>query len=274
MAAPAHMAAAMTRAEMIAVLTWWFVLLAGAATLMRRFQPRGTSAARRLLRRRDRGSSRSCLEAQPSGAPVPAGYAARRRASVSHHRSALPSATLEPLCRYIDFRRRLELASAELQARLSQLPGDRWRIEAYPLTGERRNTLLVLGETGVFVISATYAPGHWDDVVTVDKLAQKIGLLLPGYEGAVQAAICQPFTSAAPPVWHRPDDQYNWIAAWVLGGDHVVQWLEHFGHKHRLSPNDLRLFDQLAKPNWLKAAILSPPSWPPVPESTPPGSAG
>ena len=80
--------------------------------------------------------------------------------------------------------------------------------------GERRNTLLVLGETGVFVISATYAPGHWDDVVTVHKLAQKIRVLLPGYDGPVQAAICHPFTSAAPRLWHRPDDQGNWIAAW------------------------------------------------------------
>ena len=69
----------------------------------------------------------------------------------------------------------------ELERRLSVLPADRWRIEPYPLTGERGNTLLVLGETGVFVISATYAPGHWDDVITVNRLARKIQALLPGY---------------------------------------------------------------------------------------------
>jgi hypothetical protein len=62
----------------------------------------------------------------------------------------------------VDFRRRLELAVSELEAKLSELPADRWRIEPYPLTGERRNTLLILGETGVFVVSATYPPGHWD----------------------------------------------------------------------------------------------------------------
>lgn len=183
-------------------------------------------------------------------------------------------ATLEPLCQYVDFHRRLELASAELLTRLSRLPCDRWRIEPYPLTGERRNTLLVLGETGVFVISATYAPGHWDDVVTVDKLARKIAILLPGYSGAVQAAICHPFTSAAPRLWHRPDDQGNWSAAWVLGGDHVIEWLEHFAQRHGLSRGDLERFDRLSKPNWLKAAIPSPPSWPPVPESTPRNGRG
>jgi hypothetical protein len=132
MAAPAHMAATMTPAELIAVVTWWFVLLAGAATVMRRLQPRGMSAARRLFRRRDGGSPRGRLKAHPLGAPVPAGYAARHRIAVSDQRPALPSATLEPLCRYVDFHRRLEIATAELLTRLSRLPCDRWLIEPYP----------------------------------------------------------------------------------------------------------------------------------------------
>jgi hypothetical protein len=93
----------------------------------------------------------------------------------------LSSETLEPLCRYVDFRRRLELAARELAAQLVQLPADRWRIEPYPLTGERRNTFVIIGETGIFVISASYAPGHWDDVIAVTKLARKIQRLLPGY---------------------------------------------------------------------------------------------
>ena len=56
-------------------------------------------------------------------------------------------------------------------------------------------------------------------------------------------------------MWHRPDDQGNWIAAWVLGGDHVVEWLYHFGQEDGLSRGDLERFDRLAKLNWLKAAI-------------------
>jgi hypothetical protein len=127
--------------------------------------------------------------------------------------------TLEPLCRYVDFRRRLGLAVTELEARLAQLPAARWRIEPYPLTGERRNTLLIIGETGVFVISATYAPGHWDDVTAVSKLARKIELLLPGYPGRVQPAICHPFTAIAPRIWHRPDEHGDWVGAWLVGGD-------------------------------------------------------
>jgi hypothetical protein len=95
------------------------------------------------------------------------------------------SETLAPLCRYVDFRRRLELAISELERTLAALSPERWRIEPYPLTGERGNTLLVLGEAGVFVISATYAPGHWDDIVTVNRLAAKVDARLRGYPGEV-----------------------------------------------------------------------------------------
>ena len=110
----------------------------------------------------------------------------------------LSPGTLDPLCRYVDFRRRLEVAAGELAVRLAQLPADRWRIEPYPLTGERRNTLLIMGETGIFVISATYAPGHWDDVIAANRLADKIQQLLPGYRGQVQSGRLSPVCGDAP----------------------------------------------------------------------------
>ena len=81
----------------------------------------------------------------------------------------------------------------------------------------------------MFVISATYAPGHWDDVIAVNKLARKVQLLLPGYRGQVQPAICHPFTPTRPRIWHRPDEHGDWVGAWLLGGDSVIEWLEHFG---------------------------------------------
>jgi hypothetical protein len=176
----------------------------------------------------------------------------------------LSSDTLEPLCRYVDFRRRLELAASELAAHLVQLPADRWRIEPYPLTGERRNTFVIIGETGIFVISATYAPGHWDDVIAVNRLARKLQRLLPGYAGQVQPAVCHPFTATRPRIWYRPDEHGDWVGAWLIGGDSVIEWLEHFGPDHGLNTADLARFDELARPNWLKGAIPTPPSWPPI----------
>jgi hypothetical protein len=180
------------------------------------------------------------------------------------------SDTLEPLCRYVDFRRRLELAASELRGRLAQLPAARWRIEPYPLTGERRNTFVILGETGIFVVSATYSPGHWDDVVAVSRLAGKIQGLVAGYGGPVRPAICHPFTSTEPRLWHRADEHGDWVGAWLLGGDSVIAWLMHFGSQHGLSAADLARFDELAKTNWLEAAISTAPSWPPI--SEPPSS--
>ena len=45
------------------------------------------------------------------------------------------------------------------------------------------------------------------------------------------------------------------------------------GARSRRGPAELwERFDELAKPNWLKSAIPTPPSWPPIPEAAPPGS--
>jgi hypothetical protein len=262
--------------ELIGVLAWWAVVLAVPLVLLRRL--------RRRRRARERaGATAFPVDANtiwPSGtcgvSAAISGGESGGEASVSGHGASvrLSPGTLEPLCRYVDFRRRLELAAAELERRLAVLPRARWRVEPYPLTGERRNTLLVLGQTGLFVISATYAPGHWDDVVAVSRLAGKIQLLLPGYAGRVQPAICHPFSSLRPRVWHRADDQGNWVAAWLIGGDSLIEWIEHFGSEHGVGPGDLGRFDELAKPNWLKPAVPAAPSWPPLPDRASSGPQG
>ncbi len=218
--------------ELIGVLAWWAVVLALPVMLVRRWRRRW---------RRERQSeipgahvpSGNVVPGRVSGLSQPAALAPsgslvdRRRSTPSAGR--LAPETLEPLCRYVDFRRRLELAAAELERRLSVLPRDQWRIEPYPLTGERRNTLMVLGSRGVFVISATYPPGSWDDVIAVSRLAGKIQLLLPGYAGHVQPAICHPFASLQPRVWYRADEEGTWVGAWLLGGDSLIDWLSTSG---------------------------------------------
>ena len=147
---------------------------------------------------RDAAGCRSAFGLSAAAAFAAASSEARRSGPALPSPRRLRSGMLEPLCRYVDFQRRLELAASELRATLARLPAARWRIEPYPLTGERRNTFVILGETGVFVVSATYAPGHWDDVIAVSRLAGKIQLLLPGYPGPVQPAICHPFTATEP----------------------------------------------------------------------------
>jgi hypothetical protein len=258
--------------ELIGVLAWWAVMLALPVMLVQRWRRR---------RRRERQSeipgvhipSGNMVSGRGSGLSRPA--ALTPTGSLVDRRRSTPSAgrlapgTLEPLCRYVDFRRRLELAAAELEHRLSVLPRDQWRIEPYPLTGERCNTLIVLGPTGVFVISATYPPGSWDDVVAVNRLAGKIQMLLPGYLGRVQPAICHPFASLQARDWYRADEHGSWVGAWLVGGDSLIAWLEHFGCEHGLGIGDLERFDALAAANWLRPAIVAAPSWPPVPERDP-----
>jgi hypothetical protein len=296
-----RMAVVVSPPVLIGVLAWWGVMLAAPIVLVRWWRRRRHgSPLRRFggpVARRSAASAASPAESAsvdvvrghpaagevrfadnddtlrpPAGSIPPLGQTpapqepARTDSGVV---AGLRAETLEPLCRCVDFRRRLELAVSELERRLSGLPANRWRIEPYPLTGERRNTLLLLGETGVFVISATYAPGHWDDVIAASKLARKVQLLLLGYRGQVQPAICHPFTSARPRLWHRPDEHGDWVGAWVLGGDSVIDWLEHFGTEHGVGPGDLERFDALAESNWLQPAIVVAPTWPPLPDGAP-----
>jgi hypothetical protein len=304
--------ATVTAPEMIGLLAWWSVVLAAPVVLVRRWRrrrrgvgpdtPRLRRPLQRLGRRRKVETGREHpvtppVAIEPSIEPLepvvrPDRVAAGERpgslswAGSTCHRASpdarparlnagrLSSETLEPLCRYVDFRRRLELAAGELAAQLVQLPADRWRVEPYPLTGERRNTFVIIGETGIFVISVTYAPGHWDDVIAVAKLARKIQRLLPGYSGQVQPAVCHPFTATRPRIWHRPDEHGAWVGAWLIGGDSVIEWLEHFGPDHGLNAADLARFDALARPNWLTGAIFTPPSWPPIRDAAAPDSEG
>ena len=288
------MAVTVTPPELTGVMVWWGVMLATPALFIRRWRRRhGKARRRRRWPSAVRLRRASASPPSPDGLPSGTGTSGRLAAQPARPDDALrPSAgplpahrpppprgasqadciapgsvsdeTLEPLSGYVDFHRRLELAVEELEYRLSRLRADRWRIEPYPLTGERRNTLLLLGECGVFVISTTYAPGHWDDVIAVNRLARKIQRLLPGYSGQVQAAVCHPFTATRPRIWYRPDEYGDWVGAWLIGGDSVIEWLEHFGPKHGLNTSDLARFDALARRNWLKGAIPTPPSWPPI----------
>lgn len=244
-------AASVTPWEVVAVLAWWSVILAAPVMLVRRW-------------RRPPGKHRRRVEVSEGQPQFPATRASPTRGPTLGKPLRLPLGTLEPLCRYVDFHRRLSLAVSELELRLAVLPRERWRVEPYPLTGERQNTLLAMGERGVFVISATYAPGHFDDVITVSRLARKIELLLPGYPGEVTAAICFPFSAVPPRLWYRADGGGDWVGAWVLGGDAVIEWLADADNNYGLSAGDLMRFDELAKPNWLKAAIPTAPSWPPL----------
>ena len=156
-----RMAIVVTPPVLTGVLVWWGVMLTAPALLIRRWRRRHRGAPRRRLwpsaaRARRAEASPASQAGLPSGVAMPAGFAgdlgslvrdARAPGRVAEelrpcgrtppprHRAdpgagaSLFDETLEPLCRYVDFRRRLELAVGELERRLSGLPADRWRIE-------------------------------------------------------------------------------------------------------------------------------------------------
>ena len=98
--------ATVTAPEMIGLLVWWIVMLVAPVILVRRWRRR-RKAAKRLRRQVGRPAPE-----QPGGSPVPPPSAAaisRTRTAPASRPTAprLSSQALEPLCRYVDFQRRL-----------------------------------------------------------------------------------------------------------------------------------------------------------------------
>ena len=289
-----------TTSQTIGVLVWWAVILIGPPLLLRRWWRRRRGSRNRSHWRAPWASScgRSegldSLPSGPSRRPVPQvtrsgpGPRGRRETStrdvlgVAH---SCPSArepertpqprraaddgygaprVLKPLCAQVDRRRQLQMDAAELEARLSALPVGRWRIVACPVAGDRGNSLLILGETGVFVVGATSRAGHFDELLVVSELAQKVQSLLPGYTGVVQAAVCDPHSAQAPRLWYRRDRYGRWTRAWLVGGDWIVGWLGFFGSEHGLRVDDLAWFDRLVDPHSSSGPVRARQTWPPI----------
>lgn len=254
-------------AQSIEGLLWCAVVVGGSVAIARRRWRQRRGRPRGLSGGRD-GATRAAVEGHasadgdgPTYPPLSLGDAV---SGAPADRPPMSEEALELLGRQLDFRLRLEVAVDQVASILRALPADRWRLAPFPLPGDRGNSLLLVGETGVFVLSATFAPGHWDDIVTVHRLAAEIQWLLPGYAGQVVPAICHPFSTAAPRLWHRAAEPGEWVGAWVLGGDALLSWLDQFRGRAGFSPADLERLDRLASRPWRRGAIPAAPSWPPV----------
>ena len=163
-----RMAVAVTPPVVIGVLVWWGVMLAAPVVLVRRWRRRRRGAPRRRLwppvaRRRRRRQprrldQRAAVWRRGTRRPARPGSltlttrcghpSARSRRSARRHRrkagprtrvlavAGLSAETLEPLCRYVDFRRRLELAV--IRARAQALRAARRSVAGRALPADRR----------------------------------------------------------------------------------------------------------------------------------------
>lgn len=183
--------------------------------------------------------------------------------------SQLALETITPLAQHVDLRRRLEYAGDELLKTLKRLPHTQFRVEPFPLAGDRRNTFLVLGPTGVFVIVGSHSAGaQWEDLVYVHGLGASIQALLPGWRGEVQAAICHEstFYTDPPRRWFRAGEDGVWIGVWRVGDQSLLGWITELESEHPLGAGDLAQFDDLARPRWRGPAVPARRTWPPTVE--------
>ena len=176
--------ATVTAPEMIGLLVWWIVMLVAPVILVRRWRRRREAAERLRRQVRATGGGTAGRQAgrlrpqRPHRRRGPLPRHARRRRVFLPKRSnhSVGSSISSAGC---------ELAASEL--RVTALAVARGSVADRALPAHRRAPQHASGprETGVFVISATYPPGDWDDVVTVSRLASEdpdaaSGVLRPG----------------------------------------------------------------------------------------------
>jgi hypothetical protein len=156
----------------------------------------------------------------------------------------LPGETLEPLGRQLARSRRMAAAEARVADVLDQLPAEGWLVERYVVAGGQRVPFLLFGQTGVFAVWALDDAAGWDDLPFVNRAAEAIRELLPGYGGEVHVGLCRAFDPVRPRWWYAAD---SGAGAWLLGLQWLEAWLEHFGDGHGLAPGDLEAVAALAR---------------------------
>jgi hypothetical protein len=161
----------------------------------------------------------------------------------------LRSGTIAPLGRVLERSRRLREAEERVARELGSLPDGLWLVERYVLVGPRRVPFLVAGATGVFVICASDGAWTLHDLDALSRLAREVQQQLPGYDGAVHAAVCLAFDAMAPRTWFGGEEQRG-RGGWVLGVDRLQQWIVSFGPKHGLPAGDIRRLDEASGPIW------------------------
>jgi hypothetical protein len=168
--------------------------------------------------------------------------------------------TFALVAEHADHTQRLAVAEARVERVLATLPSEGWFVQRFALVAGDRIPFLVLGEYGVFAIWAIGWRPQWTDPAFVSRIASNLKRRLPDYPGPVNAGLCgflQP--DIEPRYWYRCGTDG---AAWILGLDWLLPWMEHFGHQHGLGTDDIKHFRALAKPDWSRPVAPVPPGIP------------
>jgi hypothetical protein len=198
--------------------------------------------------------------ARPAGADVEA-----RRSAVTvpdvpdPERSRLPPASVRRLGRTLDESRRLHAAEECVAGKLAALPEGLWLVERNVQIGVGRIPFLALGTGGIFVICATDGAWTLRDLHVLSALGEDVRRQLPGYDGAVHAAVCLAFDEMKPRSWFGGQDERG-RGGWVLGLDWLRTWMVSLGPERGLLGGDIRRLDEAAGPYWERRSTARLPA--------------
>jgi hypothetical protein len=139
------------------------------------------------------------------------------------------------------------VAEARVGEVLQRLPRERWLVERYVVVAGQRVPFVVLGETGVFLLWGLDQTPLWEDLPFVNRAADAVQALLPGYAGEMRVGLCRAFDPVVPRWWYASRSSSG---AWLLGVNWLERWLEHFGDTDGFADGDVAWTASRALPRW------------------------
>jgi hypothetical protein len=93
----------------------------------------------------------------------------------------------------------------------------------------------MFGPRGLFALTSSQGCAM-SDLTVLESAAGELAAVLPAYPDPVRAAIYLPYDPVAPRSWFNE----HGAGGWIVGGGHLLEFLEHF-EDHGFSRSDIEV---------------------------------
>jgi len=152
--------------------------------------------------------------------------------------------------------RRRAAARTRLGEDLALLDRRSWHVERDVTVAGVTLPFVVFGPRGLFALTSSHG---WamSDLTVLDGAAGQLAAVLPAYLDPVRAAICLPYDPAVPRSWFNEQG----AGGWILGGGHLLEFLEHFDD-HGFSRSDIEVLRARSTPRGPTKPLIHLPQQP------------
>jgi hypothetical protein len=138
--------------------------------------------------------------------------------------------------------RRRAAARTRLGEELARLDRRSWHVERDVTVTGVTLPFVVFGPRGLFALTSSQGCAM-SDLTVLESAADELAAVLPAYPDPVRAAIYLPDDPVAPRSWFNE----HGAGGWIVGGGHLLEFLEHF-EDHGFSRSDIEVLRARSAP--------------------------